>query len=214
METFDFQPTYIWTSNTERAYETASIIAREFQLGQNRIVPEYSFLDARAVGEYEGKQDDASWQIIHEKDRTEGIKYRPKPNFDGTPSESVSDVLVRGNQLVSTIESMYSGENVVIVSPDGDVLSVLQAALINDNPDDTLPLHSQFHFANGEVKPLEAFVKRSELLYTGQTKEEASANNRKMKALRISGASNKEIKTSEDTWMDLWHTTIDMQTSL
>jgi len=38
-----------------------------------------------------------------------GIDYRPPANSDGTPSESVSDVLVRMNQLVSTIESMYSG---------------------------------------------------------------------------------------------------------
>jgi hypothetical protein len=54
-------------------------------------------------------------------------------------------------QLVSTIESMYSGENVVIVSPDSDNLSVLQAALENDDPDGTLPMHAQFGFANGDV---------------------------------------------------------------
>jgi hypothetical protein len=63
MSKMDFLPTFIWTSNTERAYETASIIAREFQLGQNRIVPEYSFLDARAVGAFEDKNDEASWKV-------------------------------------------------------------------------------------------------------------------------------------------------------
>lgn len=40
----DFIPSYIWVSNTERAYETASIIAKEIQLGQNRIVPVSSSL--------------------------------------------------------------------------------------------------------------------------------------------------------------------------
>jgi hypothetical protein len=36
LESMGFQPTYIWASNTERSYETAAIIAREVQLGQNR----------------------------------------------------------------------------------------------------------------------------------------------------------------------------------
>ena len=45
-----FSPSFIWVSNTERAYETAVMMARELQLGQNRIIPEYSFLDARAAG--------------------------------------------------------------------------------------------------------------------------------------------------------------------
>lgn len=170
-------------------------------------------MDARAIGEFEGKNDESSWREIHERDRSEGIKYKPRPNNDGTPSESVSDVLVRGNQLVSTIESMYSGENVVIVSPDGDVLSVLQAALFDENPDDTLPQHAKFDFSNGEARKLTAFVKASDRLYTGQTMEEASANSRKIKALRVSGASDKEINLSEDSWMDLWHVAVDTQQS-
>ena len=36
LEEMGFLPTYIWASNTERSYETAAIIARESQLGQNR----------------------------------------------------------------------------------------------------------------------------------------------------------------------------------
>ena len=48
-------------------------------------------------------------QAIHYMDEKEGINYKPPKNSDGTPSESVSDVLVRDNQLISTVESMYSG---------------------------------------------------------------------------------------------------------
>jgi broad specificity phosphatase PhoE len=128
----DYNPSFIWTSNTERSYEAAMIIARELQLGQNRIVPEYSFLDARSVGIFEGKNDADTWLEIHKGDSAEGTAYRPPPNNDGTPSESVRDVLVRGNQLVSTIESMHTGENVVIVSPDSDNLSILAAALSSE----------------------------------------------------------------------------------
>ena len=89
-----FSPSFIWTSNTERAYETAASIARVLQLGQNRIIPEYSFLDARSTGIFEGKDIQSTWNAIHYMDEHEGINYKPPGNTDGTPSESVSDVLV------------------------------------------------------------------------------------------------------------------------
>lgn len=198
-----FQPTYIWTSNTERAYESAAIMARELQLGQNRIIPEYSFLDARSAGIYEGKNDADTWKEIHRQDEEQGTKYRPPPNNDGTPTESVSDVLVRGNQLVSTIESMYSGENVIILSPDSENLSILQAALADEEPDKSLPLHSRFAFNLGDVKKLDYVVKQSELLVTGQTREEADSTIRKMRAMRVAGTS-RAVKSGVDSWLDLW----------
>lgn len=77
LEAMGFQPSYIWVSNTERAYESAVILARQIQLGQNRIVPEFSFLDARGVGAYEGKNDDQAWAEIHKNDETLGVGYRP-----------------------------------------------------------------------------------------------------------------------------------------
>ena len=149
LEEIDFQPSFIWASNTERAYESARVLAEDLKLGQNRIVPEYSFLDARAMGTFEGKNDQETWNEIHKQDEAVGVKYKPPPATDGTPSESVSDVLVRANQLVSTIESMYSGENVVIIAPDSDNLSILQAALADENPDASLPKHARFAMKNG-----------------------------------------------------------------
>ena len=149
LEEIDFQPSFIWASNTERAYESARVLAEDLKLGQNRIVPEYSFLDARAMGTFEGKNDEETWNEIHKQDELMGVKYKPPPATDGTPSESVSDVLVRANQLVSTIESMYSGENVVIIAPDSENLSVLQAALADENPDASLPKHARFAMKNG-----------------------------------------------------------------
>jgi hypothetical protein len=47
---------WIWPSITQRAYQTAEIIAYANNIGRSRIVPEYSFLDARGLGAYEGKQ--------------------------------------------------------------------------------------------------------------------------------------------------------------
>lgn len=49
---------------------------------------------------------------------------------------------------------MYSGENVVVLAPDSEILSVLQAALSSEDPDTALPKHAQFAFANGEARVL------------------------------------------------------------
>lgn len=55
---------------------------------------------------------------------------KPPPIGDGTPNESVADVFVRVTQLMSILETQYSGDTVIIVSPDSDNLTVLQAGLI------------------------------------------------------------------------------------
>lgn len=55
---------------------------------------------------------------------------KPPPTNDGTPNECVADVFVRVTQLMSILETQYSGDTVVIVSPDSDNLSILQAGLI------------------------------------------------------------------------------------
>lgn len=55
---------------------------------------------------------------------------KPPPVDDGTPNESVADVFVRVTQLMSILETQYSGDTVVIVSPDSDNLTILQAGLI------------------------------------------------------------------------------------
>ena len=57
-------------------------------------------------------------------------RIKPPPIDDGTPNESVSDVFVRVTQLMSILETQYSGDTVIIVSPDSDNLTILQAGLI------------------------------------------------------------------------------------
>lgn len=52
--------------------------------------------------------------------------WRPPKGYDGTPNESAADVLTRMRQLLSICETQYSGEDVVIVAPDSDTLSILQ----------------------------------------------------------------------------------------
>lgn len=55
---------------------------------------------------------------------------KPPPIGNGTPNESVADVFVRVTQLMSVIETQYTGDTVIIVSPDSDNLTVLQAGLV------------------------------------------------------------------------------------
>uniref|UniRef100_A0A0E0JM02 Uncharacterized protein n=1 Tax=Oryza punctata TaxID=4537 RepID=A0A0E0JM02_ORYPU len=46
---------WIWPSITQRAYQAAEIIAAANEVNRSHIVPEYSFLDARGLGAFEGK---------------------------------------------------------------------------------------------------------------------------------------------------------------
>ena len=189
-----FSPTFIWVSNTQRAYETATRIGQELQIGQNRIIPEYSFLDARSFGTFEGSNLDEALAEVHLLDESQGVKWRAPQNSDGTPTDSVSDVLVRMNQLISSVESFYSGEDVLVVAPDSDILSVLVAALSNEDPDAELPCHAKYYFANGEVKRLQPIIKPPTNLVTGQTVEEGEQFNRKVRALQVvSGKGNKKL---------------------
>ncbi|KAH7423839.1 hypothetical protein KP509_12G076600 [Ceratopteris richardii] len=137
---------WIWPSITQRAYQAAELIAYVNNISRSRIVPEYSFLDARGLGSYEGK--DLSYiNKVYELD-AESPKLRPPPYTDGTPNESVLDVFVRVTQLMSILETQYFAENIIIVSPDSDNLSVLQAALTGLD----LRRHSLLAFAPGEVR--------------------------------------------------------------
>ncbi|XP_057421953.1 uncharacterized protein LOC130715839 [Lotus japonicus] len=137
---------WIWPAITQRAYQTAEIIASVNAVTRSYIVPEYSFLDARGLGAYEGKNLESVSEIYVSDGMSPNIK--PPPTNDGTPNECVADVFVRVTQLMSILETQYSGDTVVIVSPDSDNLSILQAGLIGLD----LRRHRDLSFAPGEVR--------------------------------------------------------------
>eukprot|EP00667_Euglena_gracilis_P018032 EG_transcript_19096 len=143
------QPVWLWPSITARCYETAEILAQGLAVGRNRLVPEYYYLNARAVGAYEGKpiQRMAEIYAMDELDPS----TRPPPFTDGTPNESANDVLVRMTQLMSKTETQYSGSDIVLISPDSDNLSVLQAALTGLD----LRQHHTLAYAPGEVRVID-----------------------------------------------------------
>ncbi|OAY47760.1 uncharacterized protein LOC110617471 [Manihot esculenta] len=137
---------WIWPSITQRAYQAAEIIAAINGISRSFIVPEYSFLDARGLGAYEGKNLEALSEV-YESD-TVSPRNKPPPIDDGTPNESVADVFVRVTQLMSILETQYSGETIIIVSPDSDNLSILQAGLVGLD----LRRHRDLSFGPGEVR--------------------------------------------------------------
>ncbi|KAK9669422.1 hypothetical protein RND81_13G128700 [Saponaria officinalis] len=137
---------WIWPSITQRAYQSAEIIASLNKVDRSRIVPEYSFLDARGLGAYEGR----ALETVSEVYASDGVSptLKPPPTSDGTPNESVDDVFVRVTQLMSITETQYSEETVIIVSPDSDNLSVLQAGLVGLD----FRRHRDLSFSPGEVR--------------------------------------------------------------
>ncbi|XP_050220961.1 uncharacterized protein LOC126671247 [Mercurialis annua] len=137
---------WIWPSITQRAYQAAEIIAAVNGISRSYIVPEYSFLDARGLGAYEGRSLEALSEV-YESD-TISPRNKPPPIDDGTPNESVSDVFVRVTQLMSILETQYSESTVVIVSPDSDNLTVLQAGLVGLD----FRRHRDLAFGPGEVR--------------------------------------------------------------
>ncbi|KAK1280180.1 hypothetical protein QJS04_geneDACA002854 [Acorus gramineus] len=141
---------WIWPSITQRAYQTAEIIAAVNGIDRSHIVPEYSFLDARGLGAFEGQSLDSVSEVYASDSISPNIK--PPPMYDGTPNESVSDVFVRVTQLMSVIETQYSGDTIVIISPDSDNLTILQAGLIGLD----LRRHRELSFRPGEVRYVDA----------------------------------------------------------
>ncbi|XP_055828578.1 uncharacterized protein LOC129896667 [Solanum dulcamara] len=141
---------WIWPSITQRAYQAAEVIAAVNGVNRSHIVPEYSFLDARGLGAYEGKSLDTLSEVYESDGVSPNIK--PPPIDDGTPNESVSDVFVRVTQLMSILETQYSEDTVIIVSPDSDNLTVLQAGLTGLD----LRRHRDLSFGPGEVRFVDA----------------------------------------------------------
>ncbi|EFJ52835.1 hypothetical protein VOLCADRAFT_45644, partial [Volvox carteri f. nagariensis] len=120
---------WIWPSITQNAYQTAELLSYKLGIGRSRIVPEYSFLDARGLGALEALRLSEAQAAVAAGDVLDA-EWRPPKGTDGTPQESSQDVMVRMRQLLSITETQYFGEDVVLVAPDSDCLSVLQAAVL------------------------------------------------------------------------------------
>lgn len=140
---------WFWPSIHQGAYQSAELLAYLFKVGRDRIVPEYSFLDSRGLGVFDGLPPAEAAERIRQVDAGSFLD-RPPPTDTGTPNESAEDVFVRVRQLLSITETQYFGDSVVFVSPDSDNLSILQAAVMGVG----LGEHASLGFAPGEARAM------------------------------------------------------------
>jgi broad specificity phosphatase PhoE len=140
---------WIWPSITQNSYQTAEILADQLGMGRSRIVPEYSFLDKRGLGALEDLPLEEAEAEVQSADTLDS-RWKPVAGTDGTPNESMQDVLVRIRQVMSVTETQYSGEDVILVAPDSYTLSALQAAVLGVD----LRQHAGFTLSPGEVRRL------------------------------------------------------------
>ena len=126
-------PSVIKYSFAASSMDTAELMKSQLQLGQNRVVPEFNFMDPRAVGLWDKLPLSQVQPALVALDELEAGRYgqggRTPPNDDGTPHETLADVVVRLQQLISLLETNYSGDTILLVFPDGTSPALLQCLL-------------------------------------------------------------------------------------
>ena len=126
-------PTVVRHSLAAATVDTANVIGRELVLGRDRVGAEYTFLDPRAIGQWDmlqkSKTIPAIWAMDDMEAGIDGTGARPPPNDDGTPNETLADQMIRLRQLFSLLETQYSGDTILLIFPDGTGPAVLSAMI-------------------------------------------------------------------------------------
>jgi len=90
-------------------------------------------MDPRAVGKWDMLPLEPTQAAIVALDNDEAGPYgkqgRPPPNEDSTPHETLGDQAVRLRQLLSVLETQYSGDTVLLIFPDGTGPALLSAMM-------------------------------------------------------------------------------------
>jgi hypothetical protein len=78
----------------------------------------------------------------------DGRGGRPPPNEDGTANETLWDQVIRLRQLLSVLETQYSGDEILLIFPDGTSPALLSCLIAG------IPLKDvhAFNFEPGEVR--------------------------------------------------------------
>ena len=124
----------------------------QLQIGRDRLVPEFTFLDPRAIGQWDNMAlattQSAVWAMDNDQAGTSGTGARPPANQDGTPHETLADQSVRLRQVLSILETQYGGDTILLVFPDGTGPALLSCMIAG------IPLNRvhELEFAPGEVR--------------------------------------------------------------
>jgi broad specificity phosphatase PhoE len=145
-------PTVAYHSLAANGMDTGDLLATELKLGRDRLLPEFTYLDPRGIGLWDSTAYDATQKAIAAMDYTEagreGRGGRPPANEDGTPNETLTDQFIRLRQFISLQESRTSGENILVIFPDGTGPALLSCMIAG------IPLNEchALDFAPGEIR--------------------------------------------------------------
>lgn len=119
----NINPTIVMYSLAASAMDTANILGRELKIGRDRLVPEFTYLDPRAVGKWDmlpmTSTQAAVWAMDNDEAGADGKGARPPANEDGTPNETLDNQATRLRQLFSCKFSCTNG--VSSVSPSSQI---------------------------------------------------------------------------------------------
>ncbi|KAL7526045.1 hypothetical protein ACHAXR_001286, partial [Thalassiosira sp. AJA248-18] len=105
-------PSVVKYSLASKCIDTSNIVATKMMIGRNRIVPEFTFMDPRGAGIWDGKPlastEAAIWAMDAAEAGNEGSNGKPPPNDDGTANETLFNQVTRLRQLMSS-KSMQFG---------------------------------------------------------------------------------------------------------
>ena len=116
-------PTIAFHSLAANAMDTGDYIARKLQMGREKLLPEFTYLDPRGTGLWNDSEESivkpAIWALDVMEGGDRGMNGRPPPTIDGTPNETLNDQFVRLRQFLSLQESRTSGDVILVIFPDG-----------------------------------------------------------------------------------------------
>lgn len=145
-------PTVVRYSLAANVIDSANIVGKELKIGRDRLVPEFNFMDPRAIGAWDMSSFNMTKNAIialdHDEGNSDGTGSSPPENDDGTPNESLADQVVRLQQLLSVLETQYSGDTILLIFPDG-VGPALLTCLIGGVP---LNRVHELEYEPGEIR--------------------------------------------------------------
>ena len=152
MLTMGINPSVVKYSLASKCADTANIVASTLMVGRNRIVPEFTFMDQRSVGLWDAKPlnstEAAVWAMDADEAGDEGRGGKPPPNEDGTPNETLFEQVTRLRQLISILETQYSGDDILLIFPDGTSPALLSCLISGISLKDVHALN----FSPGELR--------------------------------------------------------------
>eukprot|EP00545_Synedropsis_sp_CCMP1620_P000558 CAMPEP_0119003744 /NCGR_PEP_ID=MMETSP1176-20130426/742_1 /TAXON_ID=265551 /ORGANISM="Synedropsis recta cf, Strain CCMP1620" /LENGTH=525 /DNA_ID=CAMNT_0006955369 /DNA_START=122 /DNA_END=1699 /DNA_ORIENTATION=- len=152
MEDANINPSVVKFSLAANSMDTSDIVGADLHVGRNRMVPEYTYMDQRGVGKWDMMElqqtQEAVWAMDVQEAGAQGRDVHPPSHDDGTANESLYNQVTRLVQLLSLLETFQSGDEILLIFPDGTGPALL-SALIAGMPLDRV---HEIHYQPGELR--------------------------------------------------------------